>query len=527
MMTYRLAVEADDEAIHRLNYETFVEEIPQHEPNATRRLVDRFHAENTYWIGEQAGEIVAMCALRTNRPSSLEEKGVVLPDGKWMEVRLLAVKKTHRGTRTFAGLMRAVMMDAIGQDVDGLVISGTTRELKLYGRFGFVPFAEAIGPDTARYVPMVLTREAFLQSESHHSLRQHVLLAGPVTLSEKVRQALATPPMPHRSDETRRLVESIQQRLMTLTGLPYVYTMLGSGTVANDAVASQLNGHGLILVGGEFGHRLVDHARRARKTFDVLPVDASGKWETSRLQNDAPEWVWTVHCETSTGVLVDLEPLRTFEGVVAIDAMSAIGTMSTDYRAMDYVTFSSGKALRCAPGLAFVATRQTVSSREDVPRYLDLALYDPIAFTQSSSLLRGMDVALRELTPEVMATHGQKVNVLRDALAASGVSLVVGHDAQAPGIVTIHLPDTIASLELGRQLAYHGYLVQYESDYLVRQNWLQISTMGWSSVRVLRDVATLIGTYVQQKTVMHGHDGVRRENLDGPNDESFVRGVLS
>src|SRR5438132_1659195 len=36
------------EAIHRLNYKTFVEEIPQHAARAAPRLVDKFHLENTY-----------------------------------------------------------------------------------------------------------------------------------------------------------------------------------------------------------------------------------------------------------------------------------------------------------------------------------------------------------------------------------------------------------------------------------------------------------------------------------------------
>ena len=50
-LTYKIATEASEfEAIHRLNYDTFVEEIPQHTANPERRLVDRFHAQNTYVI---------------------------------------------------------------------------------------------------------------------------------------------------------------------------------------------------------------------------------------------------------------------------------------------------------------------------------------------------------------------------------------------------------------------------------------------------------------------------------------------
>ena len=47
----KVATEAwEFEQIHRLNYQTFVEEIPQHPPNPEKKLVDKFHQENTYLI---------------------------------------------------------------------------------------------------------------------------------------------------------------------------------------------------------------------------------------------------------------------------------------------------------------------------------------------------------------------------------------------------------------------------------------------------------------------------------------------
>ena len=56
------------EHIHRLNYRTFVEEIPQHHVSPTHRLVDKFHAENTYLICLSGRKLVGMLAARGNRP---------------------------------------------------------------------------------------------------------------------------------------------------------------------------------------------------------------------------------------------------------------------------------------------------------------------------------------------------------------------------------------------------------------------------------------------------------------------------
>jgi hypothetical protein len=58
------------EAIHRLNYRIFVEEIPQHAPNGDGRLVDRFHAENSYVIAREGDRVLGMLALRGKRARS-------------------------------------------------------------------------------------------------------------------------------------------------------------------------------------------------------------------------------------------------------------------------------------------------------------------------------------------------------------------------------------------------------------------------------------------------------------------------
>src|SRR5262245_32589308 len=89
------------EQIHRLNYKTFVEEIPQHQPNPEGRLVDKFHTENTYAICLDGGRIVGMVTARGNRPFSLDFKltglDSFLPTGRRVcEIRLLSVEKEYR-----------------------------------------------------------------------------------------------------------------------------------------------------------------------------------------------------------------------------------------------------------------------------------------------------------------------------------------------------------------------------------------------------------------------------------------------
>src|SRR5688572_4627393 len=101
-LTFKIASEpAELEAVHRLNYKTFVEEIPQHANNPEERLVDKFHLENTYAVCLHGDHLVGMVAGRGQRPFSLDQKVAnldsFLPAGRRvLEVRLLSVEKEFR-----------------------------------------------------------------------------------------------------------------------------------------------------------------------------------------------------------------------------------------------------------------------------------------------------------------------------------------------------------------------------------------------------------------------------------------------
>ena len=60
--------------IHQLNYKTFVEEIPQHQQNAERMLVDKFHDKNHYIVAKRGENVIGMVCYNLERPFSVEGK---------------------------------------------------------------------------------------------------------------------------------------------------------------------------------------------------------------------------------------------------------------------------------------------------------------------------------------------------------------------------------------------------------------------------------------------------------------------
>jgi hypothetical protein len=152
--------------IHRLNHQTFAEEIPQHPATVSRRLVDKFHGENVYVVALDGDRLAGMIAIRTHRPFSLDQRlpnlDSYLPASRSMcELRLLAVDKPDRAGRLLPSLLDYVWRYCVGEGFDLALISGITRQLKLYRHLGFEPFGPLVGTPDARFQPMMLTLERF------------------------------------------------------------------------------------------------------------------------------------------------------------------------------------------------------------------------------------------------------------------------------------------------------------------------------------------------------------------------------
>src|SRR5213075_1742171 len=243
------------EAIHRLNYKTFAEEIPQHEKSPAERLVDKFHAQNTYLICLCGRKLLGMLAVRGDRPFSLDQKlenlDSYLPPGrKICEIRLLAVDKKFRGAQVLQGILALLWQHGIERSYDLAVISGTTRQFRLYQHLGFVPFGPTVGAGDAQFQPMYVTLETFeatarefLRSSPSRAFQPSAVnfLPGPVAVRREVRRAFEQAPESHRSGAFVKDFHSTRQILGELTRAKHVQILLGSGTLANDVVAAQLS----------------------------------------------------------------------------------------------------------------------------------------------------------------------------------------------------------------------------------------------------------------------------------------------
>ena len=511
---------AEFEQIFQLAYDTFVEEIPQHAPNGDRRHVDRFHEENTYVVARQGDDVVGMIALRGDRPFSLDQKldnlDEYLPTGRRVcELRLLAVRPAYRRGLVFKGLVDGLVREGRQRGYDLAVISGTLRQAKLYRHLGFVPFGPRVGTDEAPFQPMYLTFEDFLDTAPAVAGEPASFLPGPVPLTDHVRAAFQRAPAYHRDQRFREEFSRTRARLSALVGAPNVQILLGSGTLANDAVAGQLtllDAPGVIVSNGEFGERLMDQARR----MGLIHVPLSFEWgeglDYAQIGRAAElsraKWLWAVACETSTGVLNSVSELkaisRRHELALCLDCVSAIGAVPLDLSDVFLASGASGKALASFPGLSFVFHREDVAPQPTrLPRYLDLGYYAEkcsIPFTHSSNLIAALDAALERFdTTAPFDEIAARSTWLRARLREFDIPMLVGDDLATPAVLTIPCETIGSAASVGDALQQRGLLVAYQSEYLVRRNWLQIGLMGGVTMEHLDRLVNVLRVVVARE----------------------------
>ncbi len=517
MLVFKVATEPwEFDEIHKLNYKTFVEEIPQHSEQPDKRLIDKFHRENNYIICTRDKTLIGMITVRGKRPFSLDQKlpnlDDYIPKGrKVCEIRLLAVKPEARNGVIFKNLMQKTAEYCLGQGYDLAVISGTLRQLKLYKHIGFIPFGPIVGTKEAPYQPMYLTLEAFRDTLSRfgneakvlfedmagkiEQKRTVTLLPGPVEMHKSVMDALVGLPISTRAQGFVASFERVKIKLLEISKAKGVEIFLGSGTLANDVMVGQLSlldSKGLVLSDGEFGERLIDHAERWRLDFDVIKREWGQRIEKEEVEKKLDEnknikWVLFAHCETSTGVLHDLYGISLAckkRGVrVAVDCISSFATVPFDLKNVDYATSLSGKAIGAYPGLSFVFYNCEVSSQpKRLPRYLDLGRYAEkhgIPYTTSSNLFSALAAALSRID---FNTKVQEIAdfsaLLREELERHKIKILAPPEISTPAVFTIPFPKNISSKNVGDELARRGYLISYMSEYLLSRNWIQICLFG-------------------------------------------------
>lgn len=192
------------------------------------------------------------------------------------------------------------------------------------------------------------------------------------------------------------------------------------------------------------------------------------------------QWLWSVHCETSTGYLYPLQELKEIcqkhHVLLCVDACSSVGVTKVDLSGVYLASTVSGKGLASYPGIAIMFHHDKISPNNKIPNYLDTGLYqanNSIPYTHSSNGLMALRCALNNLdTPKDDIAE----QICQD-FESAGMQVLRGK-GYSPGIISVSLPREISSRDFGDHLKSLGIHTSYESGYLLQRNWFQVALMG-------------------------------------------------
>ncbi|HEX8333318.1 MAG TPA: aminotransferase class V-fold PLP-dependent enzyme [Segetibacter sp.] len=311
---------------------------------------------------------------------------------------------------------------------------------------------------------------------------------GPTALHEKVKLALIEDPVSHRSEEFEYLLDKTCRLYKEHLQVKEVFFLTGSGTTANEAMLHQmkmLHKPGLILSNGEFGNRLINQAATNDLQFSFYKVPYGKHFDYGEIEQLIKEgninWVLFTHCETSTGIINNLnvitELCKKYQALCFVDCISSVGAFKIDLSQVAMATASSGKGLCGIAGLAVVLSNISTKTNKKIPACLDLTNYSnsKVPFTISSNLLKaiytGSKLKLHRENYDVLADASQQISYL---LKYYGFT-TFNANSHVFTIISTHADE---NKWLANELTKHGLITSYKSEYLQKNNWLQIALFG-------------------------------------------------
>lgn len=323
-----------------------------------------------------------------------------------------------------------------------------------------------------------------------------LLNPGPVSMTDRVRKALASEDVCHREPEFGALVKDVRERIANVyadTKKGFTPVLLGgSGTAAVEAMLSLVpkDEASLVVANGVYGERIAAMLKAQGKAHEVI----SSPW-TSGLDLDAADdalgrgpadeskkgfgHVLTVHHETTTGRLNDIAALGMIaqrHGVpMLVDAVSSFAgeEIQFDEWGIEAIAATANKCVHGAPGVSFVLAKDSALARPSgaTSVYLDLSRHaaeqakGSTPFTLPTHVTFAFQAALAELAEEggwksrrdVYRTRSTRVrNVCKESNAPL---LLESEDAYGCTLTSFRLPAGVTYESVHARLKADGFVI--------------------------------------------------------------------
>lgn len=253
--------------------------------------------------------------------------------------------------------------------------------------------------------------------------RTILLNPGPATTTDTVKYAQVVPDICPRENEFGEVMEYISTELTKLVASPEEYTTVlfgGSGTAAVESILSSVIDQDVILIvnNGAYGKRIckiaevyglnyIEYNSAADHQIDLDQLEAVIQNALGKIT-----YLALVHCETTTGLLNDIEAVgrlcKEHQIKMVVDAMSSFAGIPIDMKKSNihYLAASANKNLQGMAGVSFVIAKKDLleESQSIKPKNLYLHLFDQYNHFKRTKQMR--------FTPPVQTLYALKQAII-------------------------------------------------------------------------------------------------------------------
>ena len=338
--------------------------------------------------------------------------------------------------------------------------------------------------------------------------KKYLAAPGPTPVPAEALSAMSLPVIHHRTSEYRAIFKDVREGLREVFRTKnevLVFTSSGTGAMEG-AVANLLSAgdRAVVVRGGKFGERWGELCEAYGVEHIAVDVEWGKAVDPAALEavvdgNPDVKAVFTTLCETSTGVVSDMEAIgkafRSRPQVLVVDAISGVGAvrLETDEWGIDVVVSGSQKGLMIPPGLAFACLSEKawkLVKESGLPKYyfdfrkaLKSQEKSDSAYTPAISLVIGLREALRLMREEgmeaVLTRHRILADATRAAVRALGLELVAP-ESPANAVTAVKVPEGIDGQEMVKRLREHYGITMAGGQNQLKGKIFRIAHLGYA-----------------------------------------------
>lgn len=337
-------------------------------------------------------------------------------------------------------------------------------------------------------------------------VRSRLFTPGPTPVPYYAREALAKPSIHHRTDEFRKLLTSVKDKLSRLAeseNQTVVLTSSGTGAM-EAAVTNFLSASDTVLVvrAGKFGERWGEIC----EAFHLTPIyydinygkSADPKKIGEIIRAKKPKAVFIQATETSTGVFHPIDKIGQVINDIdssclyVVDAISTMAAVpvKTDAWHIDLLVWGSQKALMIPPGLSFLTISEKAvnyASKSNIGHYYFNIIEEmkkqrkgSTLYTPATAQIKALNSTLEKIFDEgleaLFARHKKMAKATRAALTAMSFSIFPDYPSDALSVI---MKDGVDLEQIRSDLVNRFEILTAGGQGVLKGKIIRIAHMGY------------------------------------------------